>query len=133
MSRKARGNVHLSYNGTDITAYANSADLQDTIDQIDTTHFASTGKESITGDPEWSLSMGGDWVPEIDAILGPEAVTPGTRRDAAIELVGATATVEYAWTANAEIQNYQVQAQVGGKIVWSATLMLSGAPTRTVT
>lgn len=130
MARKSRGNTTLSFNSNVLTNYANQTDMQATIDQIDTTHFGSTAQESITGDAEWSINMGGDWDPVLDGYLGPAAVTPGTKRTAVLGLVGASQTVTYTWTTNAEIQNYQVQSQVGGKITWSATLMLSGAPTR---
>lgn len=130
MARKARGNVTCTFNGNALTNYMNQAELSDTIDQIETTHFGSTGAESITGDPEWSLSLSGDWEPVLDGYLGPEAVTPGTRRTAVLGLVGASSTVTYTWTSLAEIQNYSISAQVGGKITWSATLMLSGAPVR---
>jgi hypothetical protein len=130
MARKSRGNTTLSFNGNALTNFANQTDMQATIDQIDTTHFGSTGKESITGDTEWSINMGGDWSQVVDGYLGPEAVTPGTRRTAILGLVGASQTVTYTWTTNAEIQSYQVQSQVGGKITWTATLMLSGAPVR---
>jgi hypothetical protein len=130
MARKSRGNVTASFNGNALTNYCTQADLAATIDQIETTHFGSTGAESITGDPEWSISLQGDWEPALDGFLAPEAVTPGTRRTAVISFAGASSTVSYTWTSLAEIQNWNVSSQVGGKITWSATLMLSGAPVR---
>ena len=132
MARKSRGNVAVTFNGTAITAYCNKADLDDTIEQLEVTNLASTGKEMITGDPEWSIALEGMWEVALDTAIGVEAVTPGTKRTAVIAFTGASQTVSYTWTSNAEIQDYKISAQVGGFITWSATLALSGAPTRAV-
>lgn len=130
-ARKGRGNTTVTYNSNALTSYCNSAELDATVDRIETTHFGSTGAESIAGDPSWTISLGGDWDNALDAFLAPDAVTPGTKRNAVIAFIGTSATVTYTWTANAEIQNFNVSSGVGDKIVWSAELALSGAPTRT--
>ena len=129
-ARKARGNVTVTYNSNAITAYLDSADLEATIDQLETTNLASTAAESTAGDPSWSISVSGMWDNAIDAILAPDAVTPGTKRTAVVTYVGSTGTVTYTWTANAEIANYKISAKVGDKISWSGELALSGAPNR---
>ena len=129
-ARKARGNTACSFNGTVITAYCDQADVDATIDQIETTNLASTGVESTAGDPKWSIKLGGFWDGAIDAVLGPEAVTPGTKRTAYIAYTGSSATVTYTWTTNAEIENYTITSAVGNMIKWSATLALSGDSTR---
>ena len=132
MARKARGNVEVTFNGTEVTAYCNKADLDGAIEQLETTNLASTGKETISGDPEWSIALEGMWEVALDSVIGPEAVTPGTKRTAVIVFTGASQSVTYTWTSNAEIQDYKVSAQVGGFISWTATLALSGAPNRAV-
>jgi hypothetical protein len=132
MPRKARSNIVVNFNGTNITQYCNKADLDAAIEQLEVTNLASTGKETISGDPEWKIAIEGSWEVALDAVLGPDAVSPGTRRNASLAFVGATQTVTYSWTANAEIENYKPSGQVGGFITWSASLALSGAPTRTV-
>ncbi len=130
-ARKSRGNTAASFNGTAITAYCDQADLDATINQIETTNLASTGAESTAGDPKFSIKLGGMWDAALDAVLGPEAVTPGTKRTAYIAYTGSSATVTYTWTSNAEIENYAITSAVGNMIKWTATLALSGAPTRT--
>lgn len=132
MARKSRGNVAVTLNGTVITAHCNKADLDNAIEQLEVTNLASTGKETITGDPEWSIALEGMWEVALDSVIGPEAVTPGTKRTAVIAFTGASQAVTYTWTSNAEIQDYKISAQVGGFISWTATLALSGAPSRTV-
>ncbi|GIV82785.1 MAG: hypothetical protein KatS3mg051_2139 [Anaerolineae bacterium] len=131
MPVKAAGNVTVTYNGQNIKAYCNSADLQATIDQIDVTDFASTAKEFITGFGEWTINLGGPWDPTLDGYLAPDAVTPGTKRTASIAFDDGSTTVTYTWTSNAEIGDYQIQASNPTEaITWSAVLRLSGAPTR---
>jgi len=132
MAVKGMGNFTLTYNSNALTNYCNTADLSATIEDLETTHFGSTGRESIAGIATWAISMGGDFDSVIDGYLGPDAVTPGTKRTAAIAFDddGGT-TVTYTWTTNAEIGDYNITATPTGKIEWSGTLRLSGAPTRT--
>ena len=129
-ARKSRGNVVVSFNSTALTAYCDGADLDAAIDQLETTNLASTGAESIAGDPKWSIKLSGMWDNALDAVIGPEAVTPGTKRTAYIALTGSGATITYTWTTNAEIENYTISSKTGSFITFSATLALSGAPGR---
>lgn len=131
MARKARGNVVVTYNSNALTAYCKQADLDATVERLETTNLASSAKTTIAGDAEWKISLSGDWDNTLDGYLGPDVVTPGTARTASIALTGSSATVTYTWTSNAEIQNFKWGGQVGQTITWSAELALSGAPTRT--
>lgn len=128
---KSESNVAVTYNSNAITAYCNSADLQAAIDRLEVTDLASTGKEYITGVGEWTISLGGYWDSTLDGYLAPDAVTPGTKRTGVIAFTDSgDTTVTYTWTSNAEIQDYQITSAVGGAIEFTATLALSGAPTR---
>jgi trans-2-enoyl-CoA reductase len=129
--RKSRGNTTLYYNSNNITSYVDGHDLDDAIDQMETTNLASTGVETVSGDATWTLKMSGMWDNAIDAILGPDAVTPGTKRTAYVTYTGTSATVTYTWTTNAEISNYKISPKVGDFIKFTCDLALSGAPTRT--
>jgi hypothetical protein len=128
---KAQGNVTCTYNSNAITAYVNQADLQSTLQQIEVTTLGDTGKVNIVDAAEWSIGLGGPWHPTLDGYLAPDAVTPGTSRTAVITYSNGTNSVIYTWTSTAQIGDWQVQAAPGGAITWSATLVLSGAPTRT--
>jgi hypothetical protein len=130
MARKARGDVAVTYNSNALTNYCKQADLDATVERLETTHLGSTAKSTIAGDAEWKISLSGDWDNTLDGYLGPDVVTPGTARTASIAFTGASATVTYTWTSAAEIQDFKWGAQVGQAITWSATLALSGAPTR---
>lgn len=128
---KSEGRVTVTFNSNNITQYCNSADLQAAIDRLEVTDLASTGKEYISGVGEWTISLNGYWDSTLDGYLGPEAVTPGTKRTGVIAFTdAASTTVTYTWTSNAEIQDYNITSAVGGAIEWSATLALTGAPSR---
>lgn len=130
---KAAGHVVPTYNANALTAYCNTSALASALSTIDVTDFASTANEYITGFAEWTVPMGGHWDPALDAILAPDAVTPGTKRNFSIAFDDDTTTVTYTWTANAEIENYTVDASSPTEgITWSCDLKLSGAPSRGV-
>ena len=132
MAIKANGNVVVTYNSVNITAYCDQADLSAAVERLDTTNLASTAKESTAGDTEWTIAIGGQWAVALDSALAPDAVTPGTARTASLALDGGAQTVTYTWTSKAEIQDYSVNSATGDFIKWSGTLALSGAPTRAV-
>ena len=128
MATRSRGNVTVTFNSVNITAYLDSASLSNVAERLDTTNLASTGKESIAGDVEYSIPVSGNWAIALDTAIQPEVGT-GTQRDCVITFDGGAQTVTYTWTAKAEIQEYTINAAVGDFIKWSGTIALSGAPT----
>ena len=132
MAIKSLGNVVVNYNSVNITQYCSQADLKAAIERLDTTNLASTAKESIAGDAEWTISLSGQWATALDTALAVDAVTPGTARTASIAIDGGAQTVTYTWTSTAEISDYTVTSATGAFIGWSGTLSLSGAPGRAV-
>lgn len=139
-ARKGRGNTTIQYGTTGaltaLTNYCNSAELAMTVDRLESTHFGSTAAESIAGDSSYSISLEGDWDTALDTVLGPDAITTGTRKTAVITFTGSSTTATYTWTSSttvgAEVQDYTISSGVSDKITFSATLVLSGAPTRSV-
>lgn len=130
--RKVRGNITLTYNSQNITSYATKTSLKAAADKLDATTLASTAKESVAADVDWSIAIELNWDAALDTILAPDIVTPGTKRTVALAIVGSSQTVTYTWTSNGEIGDYSVDSAVGELIKASATLTLSGAPTRSV-
>ena len=128
MAVRSRGNVTVTFNAVDITQYCDSAALNMTAERLDTTNLASTGKESIAGDTEYSIPLSGNWSATLDTALAPEIITTGTKRTAVIAFDSGASTVTYTWTSLAEIQDYSITGAVGDFIKWSGTLSLSGAP-----
>jgi hypothetical protein len=132
MPVRGMSNTAVTYNSNALTAYANQADVQATVGQLEVTNFSSTAKEFLTEPAEWSIRLGGMFDVTQDGYLGPDAVSPGTKRNATIAFTEGGSTVTYTWTAQAEIANYQITSTPTGLIGWSAELRLSGAPSRGV-
>ena len=132
MPVRGMSNTLVTYNSQSLTAYANQADVQTTLNQIEVTNLASTAKEFISEPSEWTIRIAGMFDIASDTILGPDVVTPGTKRNAVISFIEGGQTLSYTWTANAEIGNYQITSTPTGMIGWSAELKLSGSPARAV-
>jgi hypothetical protein len=130
---KSATNVIVNYNAQDITQYLSSSDLQATLNQLDVTDLASTGKEFLTDVAEWRIRFDIWWQKALDDIIGPDIVTPGTKRTAFITYEDGVNTVKYTWTTNAEIGSLSITAAANAPISGNAELILSGAPVRTVT
>lgn len=137
---KANGNVRVRYwvtsSFTDITSYLNEWEIATTIGEIETTNLASTTQTYIPSMAEYTLSLSGDWQTAFDTIFGPDVVNPVMK---SVEIcivnpnIGPSGDVAvYLWTNNAFITGYNISASSGDKITHSATLRLSGPPTRTV-
>lgn len=131
MAVKGAGNSTFTYNSNALTAHMNQQDLQSTIQELEATNLASTAQESAPGLAKWTLSIGGDWNATLDGFLAPDAMS-GTKRTGVATVSDGSSTVTYTWTSQAWITNYQIQTQANDKITWTATLNLSGNPTRTV-
>ena len=129
MAQKARSNTTVSYNSNAITNYVTQADLDRTIDQLETTSLGDTGKTYIAGDQSNKMSLQGNWGVTIDGYLGVDAGS-GTKRTVVIVYTEGANTVTYTWTSNGEIENYKIASPANGLRTFTCDLILSGAPTR---
>lgn len=130
MAIKGAGGATCTYNSNALTAHMNQSDLQNTVQELEATDLASTAQETDGGLAKWTYNMGGDWNSTIDGYLAPDSLT-GTKRTAAIVFDDGSTAVTFTWTSQAWISNYQIQAPANGKMTWTATLNLSGNPSRT--
>ena len=139
MAARVKGlkNVKVTYNSVDITAYLDTASLENTVEAIDSTTFASDAQEQTPGAPGFSLSVGGPWGKPLDDALGPDgAEPPSTLRTLVVEIGPTSGKVIRTWTGSETvgsfISNYQIQADNPlQNIKWSGTLTCSGEPVRT--
>ena len=129
MAQKARGNTTVTYNSNALTAYVTQADLERTIDQLETTSLGDTAKTFVAGDADNKLTLSGNWTVALDGILAVDAGS-GTKRTVVIVYTEGANTVTYTWTSNGEIENYAIQSPANGLRTFSCDLKLSGAPTR---
>jgi hypothetical protein len=130
---KGAGNCVVTYNSVDLSGYINSADMTNTIAELEATVLTSTAEQTVAGLGSYEMTLDGDWTKVLDDSLGPDSVS-GTLRTASIKYgSGAGAMVTYTWTTNAFITSYNITTAANEKIGFSATLRLNNAPTRAVT
>jgi hypothetical protein len=128
-ARKSAGNITVTYNSNNVTAYVNQAQLNSTAAELEATTLTSTGQQFDPGLSEWSLDLTTDWEKAMDDIFGPDAITP-TKRTVVITVTGSGGTVTYTWTTNGFVTGYNIGAQATGKLTSAPKLRLSGIPTR---
>ena len=127
---KGAGNVAATWNAHVVTEYCDTAGIQDQINQIDVTNLASSDNENLPGFGQWTSPLGGNWDATIDGWIGADALAKAVRTFAIAFTDATPTTVTYTWTDAAMITNYQISTTPTGAHKWSATLTLSGAPTR---
>ena len=129
---KAAGNVTVTYNSNEITAYLNDAQLQATIAELETTDLASTAMEYIPGFADWTCDLPfAHWDSTLDGYLYADVTSPGTLRTAVISFTDSgDTTVSYTWTSNAFITNYTIGGGATAVLGGSTALRLVGAPNR---
>ena len=127
--KKVAGNVTVTYNGTAITNYLNTASLNAVVNAIDTTDFGDvSAMTNIAGLGDWEVPVGGPWDPALDAVLAPDAITPPATLRTLIVVID---TVTFTATTNAFVTGYTINASAPADgITWSGTLKVSGAPVR---
>lgn len=129
-ARKSLGNVTLTYNSVNITAYLKQTDIDMAVNRLETTNLASTGAESVADTTKYSIGFNGFWDKALDDVIAPDAITLGTARTAVVTVTGSSGTVTYTWTSKAEIESYKVSAAAGQFISADGSLALNGAPVR---
>lgn len=132
MASKALGNVTVTYNSNALTGKLNQASIEAIVNAIDTTVLNDTAGKQIPGMAGWSVPIGGFWDSTLDGYLGPDAVSPPATLRTLVVVIGPSgAQSTYTWTTNAFITNYKFGADnVTGALTFTATLGVSGAPTR---
>lgn len=123
---------------TDISTYCNNVDYPQSVETHDTTTFQTTGgaKTSLPGLKGGdNIALSGNWDPTLDAHLGTlytngGQLTAGGSLSFQFGPAGSTAgNVKY--TGECWLTEYTVNDPVGDLVTWSATLQVTGNPTRT--
>ncbi len=131
MAVRGAGNTTVTYNGSNITAYINEVELASTIAELEASNLASTVMQYTPSIAEYTLTMSGDWSSALDAIFGPDIVTPALRT-VVVSFTEGGSTVSYTWTTNGFLTGYSISSSASDKITHSPSLRLSGPPTRAV-
>lgn len=126
---KVAGNVTVTLNSVDITAYIDNSRLEGILKTFQSTVFSSSAQEWIPTTGKWAFPLGGKWDIVSDGILFP-IVSQKTEAPFVV-VFGDTSRVTYTWTA-ALLVDYRVEApSPRDAIQWLAAVAAQGAPTRT--
>ena len=119
---------YISVDGTDVTAYSDSENLDRNVDTIDTTVFGLDDRTYIAGLRTHGLGQSGPWDPTGDAVFdgcddgatvatvfGPEGNDSGD--------------VQYT-SATSFMTSYSISSSVDGRVESSASLLPTGAVPR---
>jgi hypothetical protein len=130
MAFKHGAKASVTINTKDLSAYCDDLSLGIDVDTADTTTFASTWKSAIEGLAGATLEISGAYDPT--ATTGPAAVLTGLIGAGAVACVVApsgTATNDLKRTFNAILTNYTEASPVGGRVNFSASMLVTGAIT----
>ena len=113
---------------TDITAFLNSAGLEQLAEVAETTVFGDSNKTFIPGLKDASVSMEGRFDPTVDLILSDDLGASATKT---VEYgpEGAT-TGKIKYSAEAILTSYSIDNPVDDVATFSAELQLTGVVTR---
>ena len=128
------GTFRTFYGGTEITDFVYAASLQNAIEAIEANTFSTNGHaEYVGGIGNWELSVSGWWDKVSDDLLGQDMVdgSPDRAIECRLRNRDSTIYVRYTWVQG-NIYLYNVPAILRGAIEFSANLVLSGSPTRSV-
>jgi len=133
MAFVAANDVYLSVDGTNISAYCSSIEVEYSVDSLKTTTFSAAGHTYQGGMTDGSMSLEGTY---DNSGSGPKAVIEPLMRDG--QLVAAVYRPEGTGTGKPEqsfdvlVTSYSESSAVGEMIKWSSELQVSGGVTDTV-
>lgn len=124
------GHFTCIFGGVDVTSYVVGASLQVVSDSLGTDTFENGGMTYVSGLPDWKSELKGFWVPALDDVFG-EAVSSEQNKVSFSFTIGKDlSSVTYSWTNEAFVSNYRLEPDPDGALVYTATISLSGPPSR---
>lgn len=125
--------AEITINTKDLSTFCDTLDLSIDVDTADTTAFGSSWKSSVVGVAGSKLDLSGSFDPT--ATTGPAAVLVGCITGAAAVAVvhkpGGTASGQRTNSFNAIVTSYSESSPVGGRVSFSASMLVTGAVTPT--
>jgi hypothetical protein len=128
---KGPGNITVTYNSQNITAYCDSAEIAATVAELETTNLGSTAQTFIPGLGSWNFNFSiVAWDNTIEGYLMPDVITPTARTLAIAVTDGNSATKTYTWTTAAFLTGLTITAAANGLIGAKPAIRCSGIPSR---
>lgn len=125
---KSAGNVTVTFNGNNISAYLNDAQVTMAWEELEKTNLASTGKEFMPGLADVTMSLP---LAFLDATLdGYIYAAWGTLVTTSIARDDGDTTVTYTWTTNSFITGYDFGAPAAAIQGGQVALRCNGLPSR---
>lgn len=115
----------------DITGFTTNVSLPRSIDTAETTVLGLTAKTYIVGLEDGTISLSGKFDPTIDLQLDAAkfGLAAGGTLSFQYDPQGSTTGLPR-YSAEVYITSYEVSADVGAELTWSANLQVSGGVTR---
>jgi len=124
----------------DLSQFCDSVELPQTVATAETSGMGDSWQEFIPGMAGATISISGSW--DNTATTGPDVVLGGLMGAGGVKTNGDPPTFEYGpegstnvlirYTGTAILTGYTPSSPVGGKVSFSATLLVTGAVTRDV-
>lgn len=131
MGVKGPGNVSLTVNAVNLTAYVDETDLQMVVAELEETNLASTAQEFIPGLANYQADIKiTKWDLVVDNVFGPLMLNPAMVTAIIVFTDASGDTVTYTWTNNAFVTGYNIGGSASGKVTSGPKLRLSGNPSR---
>lgn len=124
--------AEITVNGTALSTFCDSAEINIDVDAAETTTFGKTWKTNIPGLAGGSVTLSGNYDPT--ASTGPSAVFTGLIGAAAFPVLlhpGGNTSGQIRHSFNAVLTGYSESSAVSDKITFNAELILDGADTIT--
>jgi len=117
----------LSIDGTDISAYTDNVSFSRDVDTAETTAFGDDDKTYIAGLEGATMNCSGSY---DNGGSASDATLHGAFDGASVAWSYSPDGGTVTYSGNAFITNYTVNAPVGDKVSWSASLIVTGAVSR---
>lgn len=124
--------AHWTWNSVNLSPYMTEGTLSMEVENAETTTMGDSYVERLSGIKDWSVDVSGVWsgtAAEVDATLGGAIGT-----SAAGLFKGNSAAVganNPSYSGNAILTSYEISADIGDAVAWSATFEGNGTLTRT--
>ena len=124
------GNFGCWFGGVDVTAHVVSSTLESQQNKTAVDTFEVDDLKFTPGLTSWRSELKGFWTSALDDVFG-EAASNEQNKVTYVFQIGVVPTeVSYTWTDEAFVSSYKIETNIDGALTYTASIALSGPPTR---